>query len=84
MAPSLVAVEQTTASDPGLTTATGAPPAPATTPVKETAGVECLHCGTQYDPLASRWLCPGCKQKTVTCCEGAPLPSCGVPALPVD
>ncbi len=65
-----------------LTTATGAPPAPAATPVKETAGVECLHCGTQYDPLASRWLCPGCKQKTVTCCEGAPLPACGVPAPP--
>jgi Zn finger protein HypA/HybF involved in hydrogenase expression len=60
-----------------LTTATGAPAAPASTPVREDAGVECLHCGTRYDPLASRWLCPGCKQKTVTCCEGAPLPECG-------
>jgi hypothetical protein len=46
------------------------------------AGVECLHCGTRYDPLASRWLCPGCKQKTVTCCEGAPLPECEVPSAP--
>ncbi|GAB3589000.1 hypothetical protein GCM10027446_00220 [Angustibacter peucedani] len=41
-----------------------------------TAGVECLHCGTQYDPRASRWLCPTCKQKTVTCCEGSALPEC--------
>ena len=67
-------------SQPSPTTATGAPPAPARTPVREDAGVECLHCGTRYDPMASRWLCPGCKQKTVTCCEGAPLPTCGVPA----
>jgi hypothetical protein len=58
------------------TTSTGAPPAPADTPVQDGAGVECLHCGTSYDPMASRWLCPGCKQKTVTCCEGAPLPEC--------
>ena len=65
---------------PSATTATGATPAPAPTPVRDGAGVECLHCGTQYDPLASRWLCPGCKQKTVTCCEGAPLPSCAVPS----
>ena len=65
-----------------LTTASGARPAPVRTPVRDSAGVECLHCGTRYDPMASRWLCPGCKQKTVTCCEGAPLPACGVPAPP--
>ncbi|MDQ1604610.1 MAG: hypothetical protein QOE01_2455 [Actinomycetota bacterium] len=58
------------------TTSTGAPPAPADTPVRDGSGVECLHCETSYDPIASRWLCPGCKQKTVTCCEGAPLPEC--------
>ena len=33
---------------------------------------ECLHCGTPFDPIATRWLCPSCRQKSC-CCEGEPL-----------
>jgi hypothetical protein len=33
--------------------------------------IECLNCGTEYPPTATRWKCPGCGYKD-TCCEGEP------------
>ena len=35
----------------------------------------CDYCGYEFDPIASRWLCPACHQKS-SCCDGAPLPAC--------
>lgn len=32
----------------------------------------CLYCGLDFDPIATRWLCPHCHMKA-SCCEGAPL-----------
>lgn len=32
----------------------------------------CEYCGVEFDPVATRWLCPHCFMKN-TCCEGAPL-----------
>jgi hypothetical protein len=31
----------------------------------------CDFCGTPYDPVSTRWLCPNCHMKT-NCCDGAP------------
>lgn len=33
----------------------------------------CDFCGREFDPIATRWLCPWCHQKA-NCCDGAPLP----------
>ena len=35
----------------------------------------CDFCGQQYDPIATRWLCPHCHMKT-NCCDGAPSEVC--------
>ena len=35
--------------------------------------VTCDFCGSEFDPIATRWLCPRCHMKT-NCCDGAPLP----------
>jgi len=35
--------------------------------------IECVICGTNYKPEATRWLCPGCGWKD-TCCDGEPCP----------
>lgn len=35
--------------------------------------MECLNCGSEFDPIATRWKCPHCKYKA-DCCDGAPLP----------
>lgn len=37
------------------------------------AGLPCESCGREFDPIATRWLCPWCKHKA-NCCNGAPLP----------
>jgi len=34
--------------------------------------VSCDYCGREFDPIATRWLCPHCHMKA-SCCEGAPL-----------
>ena len=31
-------------------------------------------CGTPFDRLVTRYLCPSCRIKTVSCCDGDPLP----------
>lgn len=31
--------------------------------------IECGECGKEFDPIASRWLCPFCGHKE-SCCEG--------------
>lgn len=36
--------------------------------------MECETCGTYFDPIATRWLCPRCHTKW-DCCMGAPLPA---------
>jgi hypothetical protein len=33
----------------------------------------CDYCHREFDPIATRWLCPHCHMKA-NCCEGAPLP----------
>ena len=33
----------------------------------------CDYCDTEFEPTATRWLCPACHQK-MPCCDGAPLP----------
>jgi len=33
--------------------------------------IECDSCGQEFDPTATRWLCPYCKFKA-NCCEGEP------------
>jgi hypothetical protein len=33
----------------------------------------CDFCGEEFDPIATRWLCPHCHGKA-NCCNGAPLP----------
>jgi hypothetical protein len=35
----------------------------------------CEQCGQDFDPIATRWLCPHCKFKA-NCCDGAPQPVC--------
>lgn len=42
-------------------------------PVTTVAGMPCDFCGEEFDPIATRWLCPHCHQKA-NCCNGAPLP----------
>lgn len=32
----------------------------------------CDNCGRDFDPIATRWLCPHCGFKA-SCCEGEPL-----------
>ncbi|HEU5455304.1 MAG TPA: hypothetical protein VFU85_06420 [Nocardioides sp.] len=32
----------------------------------------CDYCGDEFDPIATRWLCPHCHMKA-NCCDGAPL-----------
>lgn len=39
----------------------------------------CNVCGYDFDPIATRWMCPHCKAKW-SCCEGAPLPERKVPS----
>jgi len=39
----------------------------------------CDYCGKEFDPIATRWLCPHCHMKA-NCCDGAPLPVCELPA----
>ena len=36
-----------------------------------TAMIECQYCCAEFDPVATRWVCPECHTKN-TCCEGAP------------
>jgi hypothetical protein len=45
--------------------------------------VPCDYCGAEFDPIATRWLCPHCHMKA-NCCDGAPLAFCGTtrPAEP--
>lgn len=41
----------------------------------------CDNCGVEFNPVASRWLCPNCHWKS-NCCDGAPagrLPEAGRP-----
>ena len=33
----------------------------------------CDYCDAQFEPTATRWLCPACGAKH-PCCDGAPLP----------
>ena len=35
-------------------------------------GMPCDYCGEEFDPIATRWLCPHCHMKA-NCCDGAPL-----------
>ena len=35
----------------------------------------CDFCGKEYDPIATRLLCPHCHMKT-NCCDGAPSEIC--------
>jgi hypothetical protein len=35
--------------------------------------MECDYCHREFDPIATRWLCPHCHMKA-NCCDGAPLP----------
>ena len=39
--------------------------------------VPCDYCGVEFDPIATRWLCPHCHMKA-NCCDGAPLAECRV------
>ncbi len=39
----------------------------------------CDFCGQEFDPIATRWLCPHCHGKA-NCCDGAPLPQCSTEA----
>ena len=38
--------------------------------------IQCDYCGTEFDPVARRWLCP-CGMKN-SCCEGEPQEVCSV------
>jgi hypothetical protein len=33
--------------------------------------IDCEYCGSPYEPVRTRWVCPHCHVKT-SCCEGAP------------
>jgi hypothetical protein len=44
--------------------------------------VPCDYCGVEFDPIATRWLCPHCHMKA-NCCDGAPLDLCGTTRVPV-
>lgn len=48
-------------------------------PVTTLAGMPCDFCGEEFDPIATRWLCPHCHGKA-NCCDGAPLPFCDTAA----
>ncbi|HET8665663.1 MAG TPA: hypothetical protein VFM08_15205 [Nocardioides sp.] len=41
----------------------------------------CDYCGEEFDPIATRWLCPHCHMKA-NCCDGAPLAICGNTRVP--
>jgi hypothetical protein len=41
--------------------------------------VPCDFCGEEFDPIATRWLCPHCHMKA-NCCDGAPLAESSVTA----
>jgi hypothetical protein len=43
--------------------------------------VSCDYCGEDFDPIATRWLCPHCHMKA-NCCDGAPLAICGTTRVP--
>jgi hypothetical protein len=43
--------------------------------------VPCDYCGEEFDPIATRWLCPHCHMKA-NCCDGAPLAICGTTRVP--
>jgi len=45
--------------------------------------VPCDFCGVEFDPIATRWLCPHCHMKA-NCCDGAPLAICGTTRAPDD
>ncbi len=45
--------------------------------------VPCDYCGVEFDPIATRWLCPHCHMKA-NCCDGAPLEICGVTQVPAE
>jgi len=45
--------------------------------------VPCDYCGAEFDPIATRWLCPHCHMKA-NCCDGAPLAICGTTRVPED
>lgn len=36
-------------------------------------GFECENCGSDFDPISTRWRCTACGWKA-DCCNGAPLP----------
>jgi hypothetical protein len=46
-------------------------------------GVSCDYCGVDFDPIATRWLCPHCHMKA-NCCDGAPLDLCGTVVPPQE
>jgi Zn finger protein HypA/HybF involved in hydrogenase expression len=52
-------------------------------PASYGAQVPCDYCGVEFDPIATRWLCPHCHMKA-NCCDGAPLEVCGVTQVPRD
>lgn len=39
--------------------------------------MECLMCGFEFDPIATRWRCTNCGFKA-NCCDGEPLPECKI------
>jgi hypothetical protein len=41
--------------------------------LEEQTQMECDYCHREFDPIATRWLCPHCHMKA-NCCDGAPLP----------
>jgi len=43
--------------------------------------VPCDYCGVEFDPIATRWLCPHCHMKA-NCCDGAPLAVCRTDQVP--
>lgn len=52
-------------------------------PVSTLTGMPCDFCGEEFDPIATRWLCPHCHQKA-NCCSGAPLPFSDETWTPLD
>ena len=50
-------------------------------PTSYGAIVPCDYCGEEFDPIATRWLCPHCHMKA-NCCDGAPLAICGDTRVP--
>jgi hypothetical protein len=45
--------------------------------------MRCEYCDREFDPIATRWLCPHCHMKH-NCCDGAPLPADTAPRRAAD